>query len=303
LPLLLFAGPAAILLTSYWTWHWPSYVDLEARGNFYGNNVAFLVFIAEFLCLSATVFRSNRWTAGWTVLAFAVFHWVFWGYIAWKESQTWLFPMYARDLLLMLLPASTLMWVWRGNPLAHNLEVMIYQHRKALYALNGVGVVLAVAVWHPVWNVDLSRPRDWKTVEVEVSRGPCFGPCSVYTATVRGDGQVEFVGRERHSQMATRKSGRIGREKVLEILQDLNRVELTTLDGRAFRWAFDTPSVGVRASVDGKTKVVVSDSFNERSSVGRQTRFLEAAREIDSVLKSAEWTRCEGNCGGSGANR
>lgn len=303
LPLLLFAGPAVILLVFYWSWKWASYFDPEARGNFFRNNVLFLVFVTEFLCLSATVFRPGRQRASWATSVFAIFHWVFWGWIAWEQSATWLYPIYTRDFLLIFLPVSTLLWVCREKPLAQSMRGMICRYRKVLYALSCAAVLLGVAVWHPARNVDLSHPRDWKTVEVELSRGPCYGSCAVYTATVRGDGQVEFVGYERHSQTETRKSGKIAPEKVLEILQNLSRVEFTTLDGRAFLWAFDSPSIGVRASVDGKTKVVVSDTFNERSSVGRQTSFLAAAGEIDSILKSAEWTRCKGNCDDAAAKR
>lgn len=303
LPILLFAGPAGFVLISYWTWDWPSFAHWGPVGNFYQNCVPFLLFITEFLCLSATVFRPNRRRAKWAITVFAIFHWAFWVYFPWKENQNTLFPMHAQNLMLILLPASTLLWVWREKPLTHNLAELIYRHRKVLYALSGAAVVLGVAVWHPARNVDMSHPRDWGTVEVALSRGPCFGPCAVYTMTVRGDGQVEYVGRERHSRIETRKSGRIGQEKILEILRDLDRAEFTTLDGRAFRWAFDTPSVGVRASVDGRTRVVVSDAYNERSSVGRQTRFLEEAGEIDSILRSTTWSQCEGECGGSEANR
>jgi hypothetical protein len=303
LPVLLFAGPVFFLLISFFTWNWAAWMQLDIHGSFFRNSPPFLFFVVEFLCASATILRPNRQSATWAIAVFAIFHWAFWGYCLWNESHAWLFPIYAQDLMLILLPASTLLWLWRERPSAHSLAEGMYRHRKVLYTLCGVGAVLAVVLWHPARNVDMSHPRNWKTVEVEVSRGPCYGSCGVYTATVRGDGQVEFVGQERHPQIETRKSGRIGQEKILEILRDLDRIEFTTLDGRAFRWAFDTPSIGVRASVDGKTKVVVSDSFNERSSVGRQTRFLAAAEEIDTILSSTVWTQCEGNCGGSGAKR
>jgi hypothetical protein len=303
LPILLFAGPVAFLLISYWAWKLPSMEQWEPRGNFYQNSLPFLVFVAEFLCLSATLFRSSRWSARWAITAFAIFHWLFWAFYPWKESQTWVSPMYVRDLLLILLPVSTLLWLWREKPLAQKLAEIMYRHRTLLYGLNAGVAVLAVALWHPARNVELSHPRDWKTVEVEVSRGPCFGSCAVYTMTARGDGRVDYVGRERYSRQETRKSGQISQERISEVLKDLDRVEFTTLDGRAFNWAFDTPSIGVRTSVDGKTKVVVSDEYNERSSVGRQTRFLYAAGEIDTMLRSTVWTQCEGECGGSKPNR
>jgi hypothetical protein len=225
------------------------------------------------------------------------------GHCLWNESHAWLFPIYAQDLMLILLPVSALLWLWREKHFAHKLAELMCRNRKVLHALNVAVAVLAVGVWHPERNVDLSYPRDWKSVEVEVSRGPCYGSCAVYTIKAGGEGQVEYVGRQRHSQKETRKSGMIEQEKIAELLKRLNRVEFTTLDGRAFRWAFDTPSIGVRVSVDGRTKVVVSDEYNEGPTRGRQARFLEAADEVDTILRSTIWTRCEGECGSSEANR
>ena len=114
---------------------------------------------------------------------------------------------------------------------------------------------------------------------------------------VHGDGQVQYVGQQgRRSRIQTKKSGTVPREKVQEILQVLDRVEFTALEGRAFFWAFDTPSVGVRTSVDGKTKQVASDASFVGAPKGRQARFVEATREIDDILASTTWLKCEGEC-------
>ena len=45
--------------------------------------------------------------------------------------------------------------------------------------------------------------------------------------------------------------------------------------GRAFFWALDTLSVGIRTSVDGKTRQVVSDGYFMGSPSGREARFVE----------------------------
>jgi len=303
LGILLFAGPVTYLLISWWTWNRPLLSEFVPRGIFYLQSLPFLVFLAEFLCLGAMSFRSTRRRSGWTVVMLTVFHWVFWVLVLWKKSQMWVSPLYARNLLLILLPASTLMWIWREKRSTERLAGAIYGFRNALYALSAAAVVFGVAVWHPARTVELSHPREWKTVEVEVARGPCYGSCPVYTVSVRGDGRVEYVGREGHSRTETRKSGSIGQGKILEILRNLDRAEFTILDGRAFRWAFDTPSIGVRASVDGKSKEVVSDFDHDGSATGRQVRFLEAAEEIDTILKATAWTKCEGECGASERGR
>jgi len=162
--------------------------------------------------------------------------------------------------------------------------------------LPAAALVVAGLVWSPSRNIHLNHPRNLDSVTVELSRGPCFGSCPAYTVTVRGDGQVQYVGQRRLPGIQTKKSGTVGREKVVEILQVLDRVEFMTLEGHAFFWAFDTPTVGVRTSLDGKTKQVASDASFVGSPKGRQARFVEATREIDAILASSAWLKCEGEC-------
>jgi hypothetical protein len=113
---------------------------------------------------------------------------------------------------------------------------------------------------------------------------------------VHGDGQVHYVGRQGYSRVQTKKSGTIEKEKVAQILKVLDHAEFMTLEGRAFTWAFDTPSVGVRISVDGKTKQVVSDTYIVGAPKGRQAQFVVAAQQVDAILASSTWLNCEGEC-------
>jgi len=48
---------------------------------------------------------------------------------------------------------------------------------------------------------------------------------------------------------------------------------LRVSEERAFSWGLDTPTVGVRASVNGKTKRVASDVSFVGFPIGRQARF------------------------------
>jgi hypothetical protein len=176
--------------------------------------------------------------------------------------------------------------------------------RKSVWqwVLTAVALVVAGVVWSPARSIDLSHPRNFESVTVELSRGPCYGSCPAYTVTVHGDGQVQYVDQPGHSRIQTTKSGTIAREKVLQILQALDHVEFMTLEGRAFFWAFDTPTVGVRTSVDGNTKQVASDEYFVGFPKGRQARFVEAANKIDAILASSAWLKCEGNCESSASS-
>lgn len=227
----------------------------------------------------------------------AIVHWMFWVFCPWSETRSLLFSLYTRNLFLVLLPVSTLLWIWRETGWGETLNRLLYFRQTFLYGFSIVVVVIGVFLWHPALNADLTHPQDWKSVEVEVPRGPCYGSCRVYTITAHGDGRVEYAGWRRHSRIETFRSGTLEREKITRVLQILTQARFSTLDGRAFGWAFDTPSVGVRTSVDGRAKEVVCDAWNEKSRVGRKVEFLEATEEIDSILKSASWTSCQGECG------
>jgi Domain of unknown function (DUF6438) len=207
----------------------------------------------------------------------------------------WLFEVYTRNLLLLLFPCSALVYVWHRWKGSHPHDETAKSEKTPWRAALAVASLLALgAVWAPARTVALSHPRDLDAVQIELSRGPCFGSCPVYTITVRGDGRVVYIGRQGHSRRETRKSGTIGREKIEQILETLDRARFTALDDRAFSWGFDSPSVGVGVSVDGKTKRVVSDAGFVGSPNGRQDRFVQATREIDGILESTEWSQCAG---------
>lgn len=114
---------------------------------------------------------------------------------------------------------------------------------------------------------------------------------------------MQYMTERGYSRVQTTKSGTIEREKVADILRTLDDADFMTLDGRAFFWAFDTPSVGIRVSIDGRTKEVISDAVFVGAPKGRQARFVEATRKVDAVLASATWVTCEGECGTSNSSR
>jgi hypothetical protein len=224
-------------------------------------------------------------------------HFLFWIVVLWSETRALFFPIYARGLILLLLPVSTLVYMLRRERLFRGSEKTT-QSRKAKWTFASAAAALVVAgvVWRPARNIELSHAQNLDSATVELSRGPCYGTCPAYTITVHGDGQVQYVGQQGPSRIQTKKSGAIGREKVAQILHVLDDVEFITLEGRAFTWAYDTPTIGVRTSVDGKTKQVASDADFVGAPKGRQARFVEAAGKIDSILASSTWLKCEGDC-------
>jgi hypothetical protein len=295
--ILLFAAPVCYLYVSWLTRNWP-YQSVVTVGSFLAQSLPLAMFMIEVICFGASLFLLRRHEIPkWITILFVFLHCAFWMSVLWSETRVWLFPIYTRDLILLIFPFSALMYMFRRRRLASRSDVTT-ESRKTRWnwVLAGVALVVAGVVWRPARNIELNHPQNLDSVTVELSRGPCFGPCPTYTVTVHGDGQVQYVGQQGRSRIRTKKSGAVAREKVGEILQVLDQVEFTTLEGRAFFWAFDTPTVGVRTLVDGKTKQVASDDSFVGSPKGRQARFVEATHKIDAILASSTWLKCDGEC-------
>lgn len=293
---LLFAAPVSYLIVSLMTWSWPqSEPWVTPRGSFIRGSLPLRVFIGEIACLCVFVtffYWRRKLLPKWTLAALILFHFVFWMYVLWYETRVWLFPIYSRDLVLLLIPAVPALYVLQDR----DWLVRLLSRVKSTWVLGAVTALLIpfVAVWLPTKTVAVSHPRDLVAVKIEMARGPCFGSCPQYTITVRGDGRVEYLGRQPRSRFDSRKVGKIEPEKIMQILQTLDQVKFMMLDDRAFSWGFDTPSVGVHIWEDGRTKRVVSDAGFVGSKNGRQSRFVNAAEEIDTILKSTQWDFCEG---------
>lgn len=117
----------------------------------------------------------------------------------------------------------------------------------------------------------------------------------MYTITIRGNGLVEYLG-ERNVRVLGPQTGTVSREQIMHVLQTLDRAHFLALEDRAFSWCFDTGSVAVSVSEDGKTKRVVSDDWCSGAESGMQSNFVKSTAEIDAVVGSDRWVKCGGPC-------
>jgi hypothetical protein len=106
---LLFAPPVSYLAVSRLTWHWPpSEMYAIPHGSFW-ECLPLRVFIGEIACLCVLsltlLYLRRRVIPKWTVATLILFHLGFWMYVLWYETRVWLFPIYSRDLVLLLIPA------------------------------------------------------------------------------------------------------------------------------------------------------------------------------------------------------
>jgi hypothetical protein len=141
----------------------------------------------------------------------------------------------------------------------------------------------------------VAQPKDPKSAVIVLSRGPCRGSCPAYTISIRGDGIVEYEG-HRFVKVTGKQTASLNSQDFANIMNRLDQVHFFTLEDRAFAWCFDTSSVSVTLSVDGKTKTIASDSGCSGAKSGVQDEFVRAARDIDQIVDSLRWVRCDGDC-------
>jgi hypothetical protein len=82
----------------------------------------------------------------------------------------------------------------------------------------------------------------------------------------------------------------------MRVLRDLDRMDFFTTEDRAFRWCFDSASVSISVSVDGKQKRVTTDKCSLGPKGGPKATFLKIADEIDAIADSKQWVHCDGWC-------
>lgn len=130
---------------------------------------------------------------------------------------------------------------------------------------------------------------------IKMSRERCFGSCPVYSVTIHGDGNVEYVGEEFVRDRGPR-AETLSKAEVQVLLQKFDAASFFSLEDRAFAWGYDTPRVRVSISLDGREKEVSSDASYVGAKSGPQDLFVQAAVELDKVTNSKRWVNCDGRC-------
>jgi Domain of unknown function (DUF6438) len=155
-----------------------------------------------------------------------------------------------------------------------------------LCATSAIALALLAMVWLPGHGYGLGHAKCPGSLSIKMWR-------TNYTITIHANGLVEYIGgefvRDRGPEVAT-----LSQDEVDQILRDLDRADFFALEDRAFAWGFDSPRVTVRITIDGRTKEVSSDTWFFGSKSGQQARFVEATREIDRIVGSDRWAKCDG---------
>ena len=298
----LFATPTCCLLVLALTRTWPTGMDSGTSP----SGQAFLVVTAgELLCFLVLLllnFKLVRWPAIFASASVLLFllHFAFWSRILFPNILIYLrgsLALYPIHFGLWLVPsagAAFLLYVWPGP--AADLGPTAESHiGKWTLLPAALGLAALLAIWLPPGNQSLPQPKDLKSVVITLSRGPCLGSCPSYTVTIQGDGKVEYIARN-NVKLRGSQSSALSAEQLAQVLQRLDQARFFALEDRAFSWCFDTSSVAVAVSFDGRTKTVVSDGGCTGATSGLQNQFVQAAYEIDKIVGSDRWVQCDGHC-------
>jgi hypothetical protein len=158
-----------------------------------------------------------------------------------------------------------------------------------------ISLILLAVLWLPGPSTSLANAKGAKFPVVIIARSPCFGPCPIYTLTIRDGGSVEYVGK-RFVRISGPETTTIGASQFAGLLHDLDDVHFFALDDQAFERCKDTAQVTVSVSLDGKAKNVTSDSYCVGSRSGPQARLVAITQRIDAMVGSDRWVRCSDLC-------
>jgi hypothetical protein len=295
--LALLALPGCYLCVLRLTWNWRMQPGWPGPAEFWGSST-FLIFCGEVLGLGILwAFYRKRSMSLRFLSVLLLAHYAFWVSILWPDITISLYRVYAPFVFIAVFTISGIVWLaylkaTREQPAETTNRARTDMMWSIGCALLGSAIFLLV--WMPARGKSIADPKDMDSVTIEMSRGPCFGPCPSYTIRIRGNGRVEYVG-GRHSKPGSQ-VGSVTSEQVGNILRALDETHFSALDDRAFSWCFDTPSVAVSVFMDGTTKRVVSDESCVGAKSGLQAQFVRVTNEIDRVVGSDQWVKCEGPC-------
>ena len=292
----LFAVPLFYFCSTL-VWNWPTpYGPRTSPASDFWRNPWLAVFAGAALCFGVLFAigkkgRISIWITGVLVLA----HYSFWTLVLWPNIRIYFYWLYAPRVLFLAFPAAGIVWLLylEGKRAGHSVtwDREETTNPKFVIGAAALGLATLVLVWMPSREVRLANVKDLQSLRIEMSRGPCFGSCPVYAITIHGDGAVDYVGR-RDVGLKGPAATTIGHQQLVDILQSLDRAHFSTLEDRAFSWCFDSPSVAISVSMDGRTMRAVSDASCSGSKSGMQSQFVKSASEIDAIVGSSQWVGC-----------
>jgi hypothetical protein len=288
----LFAAPFCFLFVSWLTWTRVPEPPFRPRSGFW-ESPTLAIFGAEILCLIALLgIRRRRSIPLYSLVILALVHYWFWIVVFWPPIGSSTYQLYAPYMLISLSPLAGIVCFLCMRTKRNEAIETTGKGRTGIGTI--ITALMAVAIlcllWLPKTGAGLAKPKNLDSLTIQMSRGPCRGGCPIYTITIQGNGALEYLG-EGHVRVLGTQTNTVSREQIIQALDVLDGAKFLALEDRAFAWCFDTNSVAVSVSVDGRTKRVVSDGLCSGARFGMQAKFVKSASEIDAIVGSSQLVR------------
>ncbi len=295
------AMPISYLCVEWATWSLPREFGPRPSGPFWQSTLL-SIFLVELVFILTIILASRRWAVStWVILLFLSIHFVIWLPLFWVEvvGRNWVEAVLFSftPWLLLVLPLAAILSVLSVRIFGANLQT-----EKERRGIGKFGVIAAAlsfvilfGIWRPNWSYRIARPKDMNSVILGIYRGGCFGSCPIYEITIHGNGVAEYAGHQ-FVRVRDQQTTIISAEQLNRLLRELEELDFMAIEDRAFPTCADAPTVEVFLSFDGHKKTVLISPYCTPGSSGKQFRLAQFANEIDALVGSERWVKCEVRC-------
>lgn len=137
----------------------------------------------------------------------------------------------------------------------------------------------------PTTHVPFPQIKNWNSLVITLTRGPCYGTCPAYQVEIHGDGSVVYTG-SYHVAVKGRQSDRISPQAVSQIFTEFQKADFFSLRDKYVMPVTDNPTYVISISFDGKTKSV-TDYVGAEIGMPQCVTDLEDA--IDRTAHTGKW--------------
>lgn len=123
--------------------------------------------------------------------------------------------------------------------------------------LVGFVICAALATLLVALTLNSKQTQTPNKFSVTIDRGPCFGFCPIYKATVDQDGKVNIEYNDRFESEKKTTNYEISEDSAKKIMEEVNAVKFFDLkDKYEDIYVTDLPSLTITVTADGKTKSI-----------------------------------------------
>lgn len=127
--------------------------------------------------------------------------------------------------------------------------------------------------------------QNWDSVSLRLSRGICFGACPSYIVEIKGDGTVNYCGRNFVKEIGKREDS-LPQSEVKALFKKFKTAKFESLDDSYRARVTDLPSYTLRMAYDDTVKTVTDYGGDM---IDMPAIVTELEQDIDETANTAQW--------------